>query len=187
MWDLRSTQWCCQVFRSFVIWHSVKGWADSRISKDHGAFIHTTGQSIALCLWMNGYPHFKESCCPHPQHSNCPTRTANLLAPLRPHKHTMQPIPHLLQLACHLLPPSVKWYLLTCIFPYLPSTGCSSQTAWLLKIKTLWSFKSFRTTHPTQCHIPKTWIVNYLSLGFELLFMLYKTWGGHGSESHNHE
>jgi hypothetical protein len=59
---------------------------DERIPTFHRitvpSFTHLE-QSIALCLWMNGHLHFKESCCPHPQHSNSPTRTAKL----PPHGH----------------------------------------------------------------------------------------------------
>jgi hypothetical protein len=181
-----STQRCCPRIISFVTWHCVNVRAVSPISKHHGAFIHKIRavqctvsldewfpifqritvpsstkleQSNALCHWMNGFPHFKGSRCLHSQHSNSRTRTAKL-APLGPQKHTTQPIPHPSNWLATLSHLQFKCYLFTYLFPYLPRTGCSSYSAWLLKTETLQSFKSLGTTQPTQCHISKTWIVN---------------------------
>jgi len=102
---------------SFVTWHCVNVRAISRISKDHGSFIHKPRAvqcTVSLDEW---FPTFQRIMVP----SSTTLKQSNKngqLAPLRPHKHTTKSVPHPsnwlatfshLQFKCYLFPLYQIW------------------------------------------------------------------------------
>jgi hypothetical protein len=176
MWDLRSTQWCYQVFMSFMIWHCVNGWADSHISKDHGAFIHTPGAvhcSVPLDEWS---PTFQRIMLPSSTTHKQPNKNSQL-ALLWPHKHTREPIPHLLQLACH--PSNLKLSV-----TYLPTYFHTYPTLDVLhRLLDCWRFRHYDpsnhseqlTQHSIISQRPELWIKYHLDLNYRIFPSITRT------------